>query len=215
VWRSSEDLPPASRSIGSLYDEEAHYSKKRKTQWVGYKVHLTETCERDLPLLMTHVETTSAPISDDTTLPTIHAELDRKALLPAEHLVDTGYVDAQLLVESQRDYQVDLVGPTRKDYRWQAKQQKGFDASHFLIDWDQHQATCPEGHTSISWSPTRDKWQNEDKDDSCRSVTETSMIFIIPIPPMAGTFGEEVLKLSRAPVCLPSSQRPSGTVGVT
>jgi hypothetical protein len=57
--------------------------------------------------------------------------------------------------------------------------------------------------------------QNEDKDDSCRSVTETSMIFIIPIPPMAGTFGEEVLKLSRAPVCLPSSQRPSGTVGVT
>jgi 3-phenylpropionate/cinnamic acid dioxygenase small subunit len=125
------------------------------------RVHLTETCETNLPLLITHVETTSAPISDDAMLPPIHAELDRKALLPAEHLVDTGYVDAQLLVESQRDYQIDLVGPTRKDYRWQAKQQKGFDASHFLIDWDQQQATCPEGHTSTSWSPTRDKWQNE------------------------------------------------------
>jgi transposase len=94
-------------------------------------------------LLITHVETTSAPISDDTTLPTIHAGLDRKALLPAEHLVDMGYVDAQLLVESQQNYQVDLVGPTRKDYRGPAKQQKGFDAGHFLIDWDQHQATCP------------------------------------------------------------------------
>ncbi len=34
----------------------------------------------------------------------IHAELDRKELLPAEHIVDTGYVDAKLLVESQRDY---------------------------------------------------------------------------------------------------------------
>ena len=71
-----------------------------------------------------------------------------KHLLPAEHLVDTGYVDAQLLVESQRDYQIDLVGPTRKNYRWQAKQQKGFDANHFPIDWEQQQATCPEGHTS-------------------------------------------------------------------
>jgi transposase len=36
VWRSSEDLPPAARSIGSPYDEEAHSSKKRSTQWVGY-----------------------------------------------------------------------------------------------------------------------------------------------------------------------------------
>ncbi|MBO0781901.1 MAG: hypothetical protein J2P37_24035 [Ktedonobacteraceae bacterium] len=52
-------------------------------------------------------------------------------------------MDAHLLVESQQEYQVDLVGPTRKDYRWQAKQQKGFEAGNFLIDWDQHQATCP------------------------------------------------------------------------
>ena len=36
VWRSSEYLPPAARYIGSPYDEEAHYSKKRSTQWVGY-----------------------------------------------------------------------------------------------------------------------------------------------------------------------------------
>jgi transposase len=35
-WRSSEQIPPASRPIGSPYDEEAHYSKKRSTTWVGY-----------------------------------------------------------------------------------------------------------------------------------------------------------------------------------
>jgi transposase len=34
-WRSSEDIPPAARSIGSPYDVEAHYSKKRSTTWVG------------------------------------------------------------------------------------------------------------------------------------------------------------------------------------
>jgi hypothetical protein len=39
------------------------------------------------------------PVSDDAMTATIHAGLDRKALLPAEHVVDTGYVDAKLLVE--------------------------------------------------------------------------------------------------------------------
>jgi transposase len=34
-WRSSENIPPASRYIGSPYDVEAHYSKKRSTTWVG------------------------------------------------------------------------------------------------------------------------------------------------------------------------------------
>jgi transposase len=119
-WRSSEDIPPPSRYIGSPYDEEAHYSKKRSTTWVGYKVHLTESCEAHLPLLITHVQTTSAPVSDDAMTATIHAELERKELLPAEYIVDTGYVDAKLLVESEYHYQIGLVGPTRKNYRWQA-----------------------------------------------------------------------------------------------
>jgi transposase len=122
--RSSENIPPPSRYIGSPYDEDAHYSKKRSTTWVGYKVHLTESCEAHLPLLITHVETTSAPVSDDAMTATIHAELDRKALLPTEHIVDTGYVDAKLLVESQRDYQIDLVGPTRRNHQWQGRRAK-------------------------------------------------------------------------------------------
>ena len=56
---------------------------------------------------------------------------------------------------------MDLVGPTRKNYRWQATQQTGFDASHFPIDWEKQQATCPEGHTSISWTPAIDNRKNE------------------------------------------------------
>ena len=73
-WRSSENIPPPSRYIGSPYDQEAHYSKKRSTTWVGYKVHLTESCEPHLPLLITHVETTSAPVSDDAMTAAIHAD---------------------------------------------------------------------------------------------------------------------------------------------
>ncbi|HET8842782.1 MAG TPA: hypothetical protein VFN35_15065 [Ktedonobacteraceae bacterium] len=75
----------------------------------------------------------------------IHAELERKDLLPAEHIVDTGYGDAKLLVESQRDYQINLVGPTRRNHQWQAREPKGFDADHFLVDWEQQQATWTAG----------------------------------------------------------------------
>jgi transposase len=160
-WRSSEDIPPAAQYIGSPYDAEAHYSKKRSTTWVGYKVHLTETCEKGSPHLITHVETTSAPVSDDARTAVIHEGLKRKDLLPEQHIVDTGYVDAKLLVDSQQDYQIDLVGPTRRNHQWQANQQMGFDADHFCINWEQQQATCPEGHTSSSWTPAIDNRTNE------------------------------------------------------
>ena len=79
-WRSSEDIPPAARSIGSPYDVEAHSSKKRSTTWVGYQVHLTETCEKGSPHLITHVETTSAPVSDDARTALIHEGLKQKDL---------------------------------------------------------------------------------------------------------------------------------------
>lgn len=160
-WRSSEEIPPAAQYIGSPYDTEAHYSKKRSTTWVGYKVHLTETCDQGSPHLITHVETTTAPVSDDARTALIHEELKQKDLLPQQHIVDTGYVDAKLLVESQQVYQIDLVGPTRRNYHWQASQQKGFDADHFLIDWERQQATCPEGHKSLSWTPAIDNRTNE------------------------------------------------------
>jgi transposase len=160
-WRSSENIPPASVYISSPYDLDAHYSKKRTTSWVGFKVHLTETCEKDSPHLITHVETTTAPICDDAQTATIHEGLKQKELLPDQHLVDTGYVDAQLLHRSQEDFGIDLVGPTRPDVKWQAQQQTGFDAAHFAIDWSAEQATCPEGHTSISWTPAIDDRKNE------------------------------------------------------
>jgi transposase len=107
------------------------------------------------------VETTSAPITDDAMTATIHAELDRKGLTPAEHIVDAGYIDAQLLVVSLRDYQIDLLGPARKNSHWQATARTGYDIDHFPIDWDKQYATCPQGHTSISWTPAIDNRKNE------------------------------------------------------
>jgi transposase len=56
-WRIAEDLPPAPQLSSSPYDPDARWSRKRDTSWVGYKVHLTETCDDDLPHVITNVET--------------------------------------------------------------------------------------------------------------------------------------------------------------
>ena len=49
-WKRSagapaDEQPPAAVRITSPYDLEARYSSKRDTHWVGYKLHLTETCD--------------------------------------------------------------------------------------------------------------------------------------------------------------------------
>jgi transposase len=124
------------------------------------RVHITETCEDDLPHLSTHVETTSGPVADGAATPTIHAALQQRDLLPAIHLVDTGFLDAELFVESRDDYGVDLLRPTRLDDPWQAREGAGFDVQHFQINGDQQRATCPTGKTSISWTPAVDNRGN-------------------------------------------------------
>jgi hypothetical protein len=53
--------------LGNIYpyDLEPRYRTKREVEWVGYKVHLTETCETDTPDLIVNVETTPATTPDD------------------------------------------------------------------------------------------------------------------------------------------------------
>jgi transposase len=89
-WRIAEDLPPAPQLISSPYDPDARWSKKRDTSWVGYKVHLTETCDDDLPHVITNVETTNATTADHSMTDVIHGHLAERDLLPSEHLVDSG-----------------------------------------------------------------------------------------------------------------------------
>jgi len=159
-WRSAEDLPPAGTRFDSPYDPEARYGTKRSTSWTGYKVHVTETCEPNTPHLITNIETTPAQISDVSLTAPIHDALAEKDLLPNEHIVDAGYMDATLLVTSQTDHQIQLTGPVRPDSSWQAQATKGYDISCFTIDWEAQKVTCPQGQTSRQWIPAQDAWNN-------------------------------------------------------
>jgi hypothetical protein len=129
--------------------------------WVGYKIHLTETYGTNQPNLMTNVETTTAAVADDAVTETIHATLAERELLPETHVADTGYVNAPLFVRSQTTYGVDLIGPTRGDNHWQAKDGAGFAARDFTIDWEHEHALCPMGKVSTSWTPAIDRFKNE------------------------------------------------------
>jgi transposase len=155
LWRAVEEMPPPAQMINSPYDPEARYSTKRSVEWVGYKVHLTETCETASPHLIVNVQTTPATTPDDNILASIHASLAPRQLLPSEHLVDKGYTSAQVLLESQRDHQVSVVGPVADDPSWQARAGGGFEKARFQIDWEHQVVTCPAGKQSVSWLPKR------------------------------------------------------------
>lgn len=160
-WRKAQDLPPAGMRTDSPYDPEAHFGNKRSITWTGYKVHMTETCEEDAPHLITHIETTEAAVTDVTMTAPIHQALAARQLTPATHIVDAGYVDAQLLVQSTHDFDIELLGPVRPDVSWQAQEAQTYDLRQFTIDWQGQRATCPQGKTSTAWIPHLDAWQNE------------------------------------------------------
>lgn len=150
-WRPNEDIPPASLYISSPYDPQAHLSIKRSTVWTGYKVHVTETCDEERPHLLIHVETTAATTQDIEVTEPIHQALAQKHLLPSSHTMDTGYVDGPLLVSSSSQYGIELVGPVIIDPSWQGRAGQGFSVSDFVIDWQAHRVTCPQGKTSRKW----------------------------------------------------------------
>jgi transposase len=150
-WRQANNLPPAALLIQTPYDIEARYSQKRQTEWTGYKVHLTETCDEKLPHLIVNVETTTATTTDYEMTPQIHNHLAERALLPGEHLLDNGYMSSDHLVTSQA-HGIALTGPVAQDPSWQAKAGEGFDIAAFTIDWERQQAICPQGNTSHKWT---------------------------------------------------------------
>jgi transposase len=153
--RTNAELPAGALLLCSPYDVEARVSAKRQTVWLGYKVHLTETCDDDNPHLITHVETTKSTTPDVGLTDTIHAALESKALLPSEHLQDAGYPEADAIVTAKSKHGVETCGPVHPDTGWQAAERTGYDVSRFTFDWQKRMAICPQGHPSHTWSPIK------------------------------------------------------------
>jgi len=146
---SAAELPPSAEQVCSPYDPEARYSKKRDVTWVGYKAQVTETCDPacEGPHVITNVETTPATVPDDNMVAVVHQSLEKRGLLPGEHLVDKGYTDSHVLVDSKQRFGVTIVGPVADDPSWQARLNDGLTKAAFAVDWDRKVVT--QGHSVL------------------------------------------------------------------
>ncbi|HET6443928.1 MAG TPA: IS1182 family transposase [candidate division Zixibacteria bacterium] len=150
-FKGNRELGRASEAIESPYDTEARYRSRYATKWTGYMVHVTETCEEDDVHLITHVETTEATVHESQKIESIHQALVGKGARPGVHLVNSAYMDAEWLVQSRQQHQIDLVGPARSNNSWQTRVEGAYDLEQFEIDWDEQVVYCPQGKQSGNW----------------------------------------------------------------
>ena len=131
--RPVEGRGPGDR-IKSPYDVDARFRTKSGMNWMGYMVHLTETCDAGAPHLVVHADTTPANVNEAARTGPIHAALAGKGLAPSEHLVDSAYISADHLIRARERHGIDLVGPGRPRTGWQAGVRGAFDKADFTVD---------------------------------------------------------------------------------
>jgi hypothetical protein len=184
-----DGLPPGQSRIASPYDTSARWGVKRGEIWLGYKLHVSETCDdqprcgcpaagqggtgtgpqghaRDCPApafpnLITHVATTDATVPDSQLTTVIHDELAGKALAPARHYLDSGYLSAALIVSEAARHGIALIGPLLASTSAQARAGNGYACADFAVDYDTKTVTCPQGKTSSSWTPCTRKGKDK------------------------------------------------------
>lgn len=83
-WRDKSELGRAAQTIESP-EAEARYSSKRGHDWVGYKVHLSESCNEDSPHLIVNGLTTAATEQDVSCTTRIQQGLRKRKLTPKAH----------------------------------------------------------------------------------------------------------------------------------
>ena len=173
-----DGLPPGHARIASPYDTDARWGVKREEFWLGYKLHVTETCDDapactcrpaaagipdrghdkgcahlTAPNLVTHVATTDATVTDNQMTSVTHQDLTARNLAPGQHYLDSGYLSAALVVSALTTWGIALIGPLLADTSAQARAGAGYARADFTADYDAQTVTCPQGKTSASWSP--------------------------------------------------------------
>jgi transposase len=149
-WRDGP-LVNNARRVVSPHEQEARESRKRTTEWIGYKVHIAESCEQEeMVHLITHVQTVEATRQDVQETEQLLDALEKKGFSPEQTLVDNGYLSGEIIVQ-QGNKGNELIGPVGLETHWQKK--TGYDLEAFRVDWQAKEAHCPQGQTSVRWKP--------------------------------------------------------------
>jgi transposase len=143
--------------IATPYDVDARRSTKRTTQWVGYKLHVTESISRGQEIrFITDVVLASAPEPDNQQVEAIQKRLAERKLLPARQYVDQGYMSAANLAKSLTRG-VDLRGRLLPDTSGKAE---GFRLRDFQVDIANQRAICPAGRVAPRFVPAKPNPRN-------------------------------------------------------
>jgi hypothetical protein len=149
--------------LASPYDADARWAAKGTDLfWLGYKLHLTETCEdpaqdtdhteRAAPNLITNVHTTDATVPDNAATALIHQDLADRDLAPARHYLDSGYPSVPNMLAARREHGITMINPLLGDSSHQTKTGNGYGREKFAIDYNTRTATCPQGQKSATWN---------------------------------------------------------------
>jgi len=144
-------MPPPRLGDGGPGERDRHREDDRVD--CARIVHLTETCDEDMPRLVVHADTTPANMHEAQRTAAVHDMLAAKGLAPSEHLVDSGYVSAGHLAAARTQHGIDLVGPGRRNVSWQSRSGgEAFTSAKLTVDWDRKVARCPQGKESALWT---------------------------------------------------------------
>jgi transposase len=132
-------------------------AKSEAVSWIGYKVHLSECCDDDLPQRVTQVETVPAIEQDH------HAPFSHSSGCSSQRASSNTAACRCWLYQRQADrgtstesYAIDVMGPVHVDPSWQARTPGALDLEQFHIDWQQRRVTCPQGQQSSAWYLNQD-----------------------------------------------------------
>ena len=116
----------------------------------GYKVQLSETCDKDNPFqVVDFVKLEKAHESDQNSTEEIHADLKDRGHKPETSYVDSGFVSGENIVKASEEG-IDLIGPVPGKT---PKGEKGISAGDFQFDDTFKEVkTCPGGQKPISCS---------------------------------------------------------------
>ena len=151
----------AAWAVQNPHDPEAHFADKRKTQWVGYKVHVVETVEPERQAkvkgepgehFITEIITTEAAQDEMAGFIEALERQEQHAIKPQAIYADAGYITEKTLTQAQQDG-VELIGPTRPD-----PHPGPYNSAAFSVDLEQREAICPQGNKSTQWSRIRDRY---------------------------------------------------------
>lgn len=164
-------MPGSRARVASPYDPEARFGKKGDLAWLGYKLHVTDTCDgprecgcqagqparcpHDIrPNIITCVATTDATVTDNAMTLPVTAALAACPAPPARHYADAGYASAANALACARDHGITLVTPLLLNPSRQARENQGYDRDSFTPDYDARTVTCPQGQVTSWWSET-------------------------------------------------------------